>query len=145
MKPFANNPAFISEAASLDAGQSPGFSVFSPFPAPGQPSSSQNTNQPAQSNSSNGSQPPTAFSGRGISVGESRTGYQGGSNSNYSSQQNVRDVPKGPNPLTQKSKLVQEHNQKNRGQEEVKEEDDLEAKPDSSESKDEEEDLINLT
>lgn len=146
MKPFLNNSAYVSQANAIGDNQ-PGFSMFQqPFPQPGQPSSA---NAPSNAQGNPRPAPAAVFSGRGVVVGESRTGYQGGSansNSNYNVVQNVRDVPKGPNPLAQKSKLVQEHNQKSKKDNVHTNEDDLEGKPNqnSSESKDENEDLLNL-
>lgn len=141
---FAQNPAYISQEAAIQ-NDSPGFSVFQPnFPAPGQPGQGNGSNNAPTSNTP---QPLVPFSGTGVRLSSDLTGYQGSSNVAYSSQQNVREAPKGPNPLTQKSKLVIEHNAKNPKPEEAKVEDDLEGKGDSNSqnSKNEDEELLDLS
>jgi membrane associated rhomboid family serine protease len=140
-KPFQNNSAYISPSAAIGEDQQ-AFSIFSrgSFPAPGHPSSSSSpaTSQP---------QPQfSAFAGRGVSIstsaGSGMYGYQGNVANNNSQNQNIRNVPSGPNPLTQQSKIVKEHNKKNPPPQED-EDGDLEIKGDSSSqlSKGEDEDV----
>lgn len=147
-KRFQNYPSYVSAEGALGSDENNGGGpIASPFPAPGQPS------RQADNESGSNSQQPSAvpFSGRGVVLGTGTvTGYQGSNTNTY--QQNVREVPKGPNPLTQKSKLVQEHNARNKGEgEESKqnkeEEEDLEIKGDTSShgSKNEEEELLDLS
>jgi hypothetical protein len=143
-KHFAQNPAYISQEAAIQ-NDSPGFSVFQPnFPAPGQANGGNNG---PNSTTAQPSQPVVPFSGTGVRLNSDLTGYQGSSNATYSSQQNVREAPKGPNPLTQKSKLVIEHNTKNPKPEESKDEDDLEGKGDvnSQNSKNDDDELLDLS
>jgi hypothetical protein len=139
-KHFSQNPAYISQEAALQS-EAPGFTVSQPsFPAPGQASGD---NAP----STNNVQPVTPFSGTGVRIGSEMSGYEGSGNANYNSQQNVREVPKVPNPSTQKSKLVKDHNAKNPTVEEVKDEDDLEGKQDenSQDSKEDKDILLDLS
>lgn len=136
---FKSSPAYVSEG-NANGEANPGFSLF---PAPGRPSAE--SNAPAQAAAA---QPVSPFSGTGVVLGSVASGgmigYQGSSNA-PSIQQNVRVVPSGPNPLTQKSKLVKDHDAK--AKEARKDDYDLE-NPDEGEghdSKSEEEnvDLLN--
>ena len=150
MKPFSEYPSFVSDAAALD-GSAGGASgdVGMGFPAPGVPQRQQERDE--ESSGNNTSSPPVAaFSGSGVVLGSSMPANMG----TYTVQQNIRDVPsnvandtpKGPNPLTQKSKLVQEHNAKNNVDEEAKvDSDDEEIRGDSQNSKNEDEELLDLS
>jgi hypothetical protein len=141
LKPFKNFSSYISQEAASGGDANPGFSIF---PAPGRPSGDSNASAPAQSASA---QPTPSFSGRGVVLGsvagQGMVGYQGSANA-PSTQQNVREVSGGPNPLTQNSKLVKDHDAKMK--EAKKNKEDLE-NPDEGDqdSKSEEEniDLLN--
>jgi len=148
MKPFLNHPAYISAESALEGGANPGFSMF---PAPGQPSGNNDAEAQPNNSNSNPAQGVIPFAGNGVVLGTAiPSGYQGSANNNggVSYQNNIREVPSGPNPLAQKSKLVQEHNEKNKGAEEAKESEELDnSNPDntSQNSKNEDEELLDLS
>ena len=100
LKPFKNSSTFISQEVA-----NPGFSVL----APSEISNGSTISQFIFNNS------VVPFSGKGVVLGsvvnQDMHRYQGSANA-PSTQQNVREVPSGPNPLTEDSKPLENHDVK---------------------------------
>jgi len=127
-KPFINSSSFIAEEQAL------GFSFEAPqqraFPPPGVPPNRQA--QPAPATSAG---PVTAFSGRGVVLG--------GTSVQVPVQQNIREVKPS---AASKSKIVKEHEERTKKVIEDGKEQDLENQTrNSAKSKDEYDDLLNLS
>ena len=106
---FETHPAFVSQNDALgsDGSGAGGLPMFvrraqqeqNNMPPPGEP----------KRDSGSSSTPPSsfeAFKGRGVSLGSNIESAAGNNISSYTTQQNVREEPKGPNPNVQESKLV---------------------------------------
>ena len=106
---FETHPAFVSQNDALgsDGSGAGGLPMFvrraqqeqNNMPPPGEP----------KRDSGSSSTPPSsfeAFKGRGVSLGSNIESAAGNNISSYTTQQNVREEPKGPNPNVQESKLI---------------------------------------